>query len=88
MVYSESGLTSVQNLAKPPTSWPMRPIKSQLLFASIRFVKIIRHNVDCLFSCHNKGEPSGSLKVPYIALQRCYKSRQQYAILFLIRLLQ
>ena len=51
-----------KNLAKPPTPW-MGPdlgrcsANQQPCSFYLHFGKILRHQVDCWFSCHNKGEP-------------------------------
>ena len=57
------------------------------------FFKLIRHGGDCLFSCRNRGEPSGSLNVPEVGVQRirdsniphsfsyaCSKSTGKYSV--------
>ena len=63
MVYSESGFKS------DPTNRIILAdaTKTQLLFV---LWKIICHSIDYWFRCHNKGEPTGSLKVPYVGIQR------------------
>ena len=55
MVYSESGL-KVENHRHHERDRHDRCSQSKTSFY-LHFGKILRHRVDCWFSCHNKGEP-------------------------------